>query len=186
MVPVRAEDNVTMKPKRRKLRLKKQAAIALAVFGVGLAIIASGAKRDIDNNEVRNRLLDESTKVTCHITSVETKEQTMFMDDNVVSSTQYGLLGTYDHDGEKCVVALSDLHSDKATAEKYVNTDMDVYINNDRLGVAGATTVQIPPADTSSRKYFVFGGIGMAAGLVILFFPHKKKKITKTRAFANA
>lgn len=173
------------KPKKRKFRLRKQASVALAVFGVGLAVLASGAYRNSNNNKVRNDLLASSSKISCHVTSVESKEQTVVTDDNVATGVLHTLVGTYDYNGGKYVVTLSDQYSSREMAEKHINTDRDIYISNDRLGVAGARDIQIPDADNSARPYLVLGIAVSLLGMVISFCrflqSRKKQSLEKKR-----
>ena len=187
MVPLKAnDDTMTARPKRKKFKLKKKAAIALAVMGIGAVCLMYGANKDIENNKARRDLIDSSTEVSCHITSVEEKERTMVMDDNVVTNTTYNLVGTYNYNDQRCIVTLSDSHVDKAMADKYINTDRDIYISNDRIGIAGITDVEIPPIDKSAYPSIIFGSVIAALGLVILFIPNKRRKITKKRTFQSA
>lgn len=164
------------KKRKKKLKFKKQAIAAIAIFAAGFAMLASGISQNKANNADRTTLLNNTTKVDCHVTSVTERSVVYHNDDNTVIKKAYSLVGTYDNDGNKAVITLNEAYDDKALASEQINTDRNIFVNTDMLGVAGITDTIIPDKDSSAVPGITAGAVVMCLGVAVLLFPTAKLK----------
>lgn len=131
---------------------------------------------DHEVNKERNELLDKSTLVDCHVTSVVEKSILEVTDSGRVKKVVYDLAGTYMYNDKKCVVGGIDTYDSWKEASAIVGTDKQIYIQTDRLGVAGASVVHVPFENGIFKPLsIIFVILSFISAVLLILYWNKKE-----------